>query len=242
MNLCERCNGLEAQIKSLGQAKALASQASYFEKRANELTAISSEFTSISKMFALLKNQKVKIELLFDLRFDYWHSQFVSLKEKYDNDPNSILDPVPGQDARVVLLNPLKQLPSTVKVAITSEWCEWANGQIPAINDDLLVVLASISSMKSKVERLRSLKRTALEIANRLPNSQMDIDSYAACMRDLKQTLDALDGGEIPKEVINFLRVAGRLEGADYDQLTPCVLKWFREHHLEKTLRIRVTC
>jgi hypothetical protein len=60
-------------------------------------------------------------------------------------------------------------------------------------------------------------------------------------MKDLRQAWDALAGGEIPKEVINFLRIAGSSQGADFDQLTPNVQKWFREHELEKTLRIRVT-
>jgi len=241
VNLSERCIDLEAQIKSLGQAKVLASQASHFEKRADELTAVSREFAPISNMFDLLKDVKIKFQLSSDLNLDYWHSQFVSLKEKYDSDPNFILNPVPGQDARAVLLNPMKQLPSTVKAAITSEWTAWAHGQIPAINDDLIGVLASISSMKIKVERIRALKRTALEIANRLPSSKNDVDAFTVCMKDLRQAWDALAGGEIPKEVINFLRIAGSSQGADFDQLTPNVQKWFREHELEKTLRIRVT-
>jgi len=242
MNLAERNGQLIAKLKALEEAKQLASQADYFEKRAEELKIAFDELAPIAELIVLLKKlKKIEFSSLSVIAIGSWNFRFTELRKQYLTDPQSILNPTPGEDARAVFLNPLKQLPVKIRGLVAVEWSSWANREIPPINDELIGVLSGVASMKSKVGTLRVLKRSAIESASKLPNSELEIERFLGFVKSIRQTWDELAGDGIPKEVIEFLRSAGRPEGANISQLTPAIHKWFSKHHLDQSLRIRVT-
>jgi len=240
VSLIERSRELAAQLHRLGQLKDHASQAVHFEKRADELTIAASQLIPVSKTFEVLKALNLDFQSLAELSLSAWNFRFSELRSRYALDAQCILDPTPGEDARAVFLNPLKNLPVKIRTALTLEWAAWSKLQIPPISDDLLSVLAAVGSMKPKVEKLRVLKRTAVDTTARLPASKADLDAFLVGIASIRQAWEDLAGDGIPKEVIDFLRAAGRSDGAPVEQLTSPILEWLRTHHLDQTLRIRM--
>jgi hypothetical protein len=241
MNLIQRNEQLIAQLGELERTKSLASQASHFEKRAQELGTAAQELVAISKIVVLLSEvTSIHFKSLSKCNLEDWNFRFTDLQKKYTANLQSILDPTPGEDPRTVLLNPLRQLASKIRTSLVEEWSSWSLQEIPAFNDELMNVLSTVASMKSKVEQLRSLKRSINETANNLPVSRLQIDSFLSAIKSIRETLETLEGEGVPKEVVEFLRSAGRPNGASLAQLTPVVHKWFADQNLVQSLRVRV--
>jgi DNA repair ATPase RecN len=241
MNLIQRNEQLIAQLHELERTKSLASQASHFEKRAQELGAAAQELVPISKIVVLLSEVTgIQFKSLSKCNLEDWDFRFTDLQKKYAANPETILDPTPGEDPRTVLLNPLRQLTSKIRTSLGEEWSTWSLQEIPAFNDELMNVLSTVASMKSKVEQLRSLKRSINETANNLPDTRLQIDSFLISIKSIRETLETLEGEGVPKEVVEFLRAAGRPNGASLAQLTPVIHKWFADQNLVQSLRVRV--
>jgi hypothetical protein len=210
MNLIQRNEQLIAQLHELERTKSLASQASHFEKRAQELGAAAQELVPISKIVVLLSEVTgIQFKSLSKCNLEDWDFRFTDLQKKYAANPETILDPTPGEDPRSVLLNPLRQLTSKIRTSLGEEWSTWSLQEIPAFNDELM-------------------------------NVRLQIDSFLIAIKSIRETLETLEGEGVPKEVVEFLRAAGRPNGASLAQLTPVIHKWFADQNLVQSLRVRV--
>lgn len=241
MNLVDRAAKIRADLKQLDQVRELAAKAAYFSKRADELQAAAAALTPIGMSYRLTSGLIDLAPLRSEVPIKWWNSRFRALGERYLEDPNSVLEPAPGEDARQAFLNPLKQLPQKLGALLQLQWSVWAQQQVPKINEEVLGVLAGVPSMAPKIASLRANRNRAAELAATLPSANSDLGDLKDAIDEVRRGWQEMAGEGVPLDVIDFLRIAGQSTGAALEQLTPSVLSWMRAHNLQDTLRIRIT-
>lgn len=240
MNLVESATTLKTDLAALEQLRKSAGAADRFERRAKELEAPAKDLSQLATVISLLRNHSVPNVQFEELALGEWETRLKRLRENYEQDPTTILDPYPNEDVRAKLLSPLKQLPLDVSSRVSAAWVSWVSCRLPAVSDDILNVLSGIPALRNSVEKLRALKQEVSIAASRLPQTQAHIDGVLKRIQALETAWGALTGAGIPKEVIQFLRAAGQVSGAPYAMLTPAVMQWLIEHQLHQSLTVKV--
>lgn len=238
--LFDRIESARQQATVLVKRRGEKDQAKRFEDRGQQLRGPAAQLKAVALHATVLKHAGVAINTLDADQLARWKARLQGLLDEFERDPSSILDPAPGEDARKVLLEPLKQLPSDVANTLIQEWQSWLREQAPAIPSELLDVLSVVPSLGPAVREIRSADAAVRVAGKSLPNDSGAVDAIKATASRLQALWDQLSSGGIPEEVVIFLRAAGQRDGAPYALLTPDVLRWMQQHDLLITLKIRL--
>lgn len=240
MTLLQRAQELSQRIAALDDLKRRADQAGVFERRANELAGPAEECQRLEAGARTLASHAIHLPSLDTSLARALHERVSDLRQRYAEDRNVMLDPFPAEDARFVLMQPLRQLPGKANVAMHDAWAQWAGVRLPQIDSEVLAVLGEIAALREPVRRIRSLGREAEQCCSTVPERTENIEYFLQLCTRIQQEWHNLTGEGIPQEVLTFLRAAGGPSGAAFSLLTSEVLEWLSTHGLKQALRVRM--
>lgn len=132
----------------------------------------------------------------------------------------------------------IDSLAKSVKQHLERNWKHYLAQQMPSTNDELLNLLAKISSFRADVEHIQKLKADVYKV--KFPETESIFEYLENSIKNLKKCWEDLSGDDVPEAVLIFLRRAAATEGAPLDLLTPEVTEWLDRHHISHALRIRL--
>jgi hypothetical protein len=240
VNLFERVAHTRQRIHDLRALKERAARASEFEQRAQTLRGIASGLGTISTPATVMHQAGIDVSQLDRVSLVGIQIKAEQLKDFYEKDRNSILNPFPDQDFRQVFLAPCSALKQKTETALKEAWSIWVRGKRPAIDQEVLNVLAGVNALSRTVVSIQELLSQIARHASALPTNAEDVKEVIDSCAQADQAWHALAGDGIAPEILTFLRAAGSGIGAQYDLLTPSVLEWLDAHKLRHLLRIRL--
>jgi hypothetical protein len=240
MSLLERIERSRTRIDALQALKKRATQAADFEQRANTLSSIAASLAILETPSAVLQQAGIRVPELDRALMSQLHLKAVQLRDGYKVDRANILNPFPGNDAKFVFFNPSNTFKQRTEEAFRNAWSEWVQRRMPAIDQEVLSVLAGVNALRTAVAKVQTLLGQIKSCIQKLPQSKEDVDQVVLLCADANRDWHELAGDGIDPEVLAFLRVAGSADGAAYDLLTPSILEWIEAHGLRRVLRIRL--
>lgn len=240
-SLFDRVNAARNQVGTLMARRREKDEAKHFELRGQQLRAPSESLRASTYRGAILKAARIQLQGIDAEALERWRTRLQDLLVAFEEVPTSILDPVPGDDARKVLFEPLAQFSAGIQTALQTSWKSWVLEQVPSISDELLEVLAAVPALGTQVAEIRNTWAKLRQVAGSLPDDEDVVSSTKAAAYRLVTLWESLAGGGIPSEVVTFLRSAGQRNGAAFPLLTTEVADWLRNHDLLDTLRIRLS-
>ncbi|WP_333983552.1 hypothetical protein [Burkholderia gladioli] len=240
-SLFDRVQAARNQVGTLMARRREKDEARHFELRGQQLKAPSESLRASAYREVILKAARIRVQGIDTEALERWRARLQNLLVAFEETPTSILDPVPGDDARKILFEPLAQFSAQIQTALQTSWKSWVLEQQPSISIELLEVLAEVPALATQVAEIRNMWAKLRQVAGELPGSEDEISSTKATADRLVTLWESLAGGGIPSEVVTFLRSAGQRNGAAFALLTTEVADWLRNHDLLDTLRIRLS-
>ena len=240
MNLLERVAQTKSRIHALEGLKERAARASEFEQRAQTVCNIARGLDMLCLPATVLKQAGIEVPQLDQLLLIVLRTKAQQLKEDYARDPSSILNPFPEQDFRQVFVTPCNAFKQKAETALSEAWSGWVRSKMPAIDQEVLNVLAGVNALSRAVASIQALLTLIGDQSGTLPTSVEDVKAVLALCAQTNQAWHELAGEGIAPEILAFLRAAGSGVGAPYDLLTPSILAWLDAHHLRRVLRVRL--
>lgn len=240
MSLLERVELAKGRIDALRSLKQRADQAADFEQRAKVLTVLAAELEAVRAPAAVLEQAGIAAapadeKLLAPLR-----ARAGLLKDGYAQDRSSIIAPFPGEDFRYVFLAPCNAFRQKAEAALHGAWSGWVQRNTPAIDQEVLRVLSTVSALSTTVTRIQAQLALIDRHAAVLPRDAADVEYVRELCAQANEAWHALAGDGIAPNVLAFLRNAGSSTGASHDALTPSILQWLDDHNLRRVLRVRL--
>ncbi|RNB92516.1 hypothetical protein EDM56_02135 [Brevibacillus fluminis] len=134
----------------------------------------------------------------------------------------------------------LKSASTTVKKALLDAWKTYVNSLLPQINQETLLIFRKISSFRADIEKMEHHLQAIHTIASCLPLNDSDIKKLQDRSADIHQIWMKFGQGNVPKEVLDFLKLAGSSVGAPIHLLTPEVITWLEDHGITNHCTIRI--
>ena len=240
MNIFERAAQLSSEINDLHALKIRATQAELYEKRANDLSIPVSELFPLNGSVHVLTQLNIPIQLIDRNLVVSLYLRIKDLKSRYEIDRNAIIDPFPGEDVRFVFTQPLSQFPQKINAALRETWSNWAQKNVPSIDNEVLEILTEISALHNSVAGIQRLKMNAESYGASLPSNLDDVNSLTNICNKILEEWHSLTGDGISEGVLKFLREAGNKDGAKFESLNSEVDEWLELHDLKGSLRIRM--
>lgn len=122
---------------------------------------------------------------------------------------------------------------------LTRAWQEHTAAQPITTNRELLDVLDRLPRFRPTIQRIRSLADRVRQAQGTLPASRAQVDAYHSLVAQVRAEWQQLGGGQVPADVLVFLRGAVGPAGARLEHLTEEVRRWLAEHQLEGAFMIR---
>lgn len=240
-NLYDRYGLVRTQMGGLVGRRKEKAEAERFEDRARQVKAPALALENAAAHGKVLKDAGVAVEGVDGDAVARWRNRLNGLLESFQLSPTSILDPSPGEDVRRVLFEPLRQVAATLDGALQNSWQTWVDEQVPQISADLLQVLGAVPALSSAVSVVRSAQSELRLMAARLPSDVEDVVAAKSKAQRAQETWQTIVGGDIPEEVVLFLRAAGQRDGAAFLLFTTVVRDWLTQHSLLASLKIRLS-
>ncbi|QKY02430.1 hypothetical protein G3257_09335 [Janthinobacterium lividum] len=240
MSLLERVEHTRERIRALKSMKERAAQASKFEQRATTLGGIASALNTLCAPVAALTQAGVDVPQLDHALLGALRKKSIQLIEGYTQDRSSILSPFAGEDFRHVFVTPCGTFKQRSETALKDAWSGWVRTQTPTIDQEVLSVLSRVSALHETVTGIQALLGQISRLADTLPLNVLDVEEVSALCTQADHAWHELAGDGIAPDVLAFLRAAGSVVGASYDQLTPSILEWIDAHNLRRVLKIRL--
>ena len=241
MTLLARIEHARKSLAGLDAQMALLEKAGVFEHRANQLSEPAEQLEALTVPAKVLRDAGATIEALGSGKLNALRSMLKTVQKNYVDDPQTILDPIPNEDARPKLLEPLKHLPNVVRPALEQSWQRWIESRAAFINTEILELFAKVPSFSSDVARIRHLQEQLRLMSTTLPTSDDIPNRVLATAEGINNTWQRLTAEGLPDDVLLFLRAAGSREGANYEMLTEETMEWLERRALVRTLRIRLS-
>jgi len=240
VTLSDRIAGARKGLRDLADRRVLEKEATLFELRATQFSEPSRRLRELASCAEVLSGDGIRVEGLDRAWLEQLRLRLTSLRDAFEESAPTILDPTPNEDARFLVFQPLDKLPAAVEGALKASWNSWIVEQSPPITEDVLVVLIAVSALRDTVSQIQRLRNQVRQWANTLPASAAVVATVRATCEEIRRAWELLAGGDLPEEVVTFLRAAGR-DGAPYTMLTPATEAWLRQNRLLDTLKVRLS-
>jgi hypothetical protein len=128
---------------------------------------------------------------------------------------------------------------ASTREALRGAWQQWVLRDFAAAGPESM--LAHYPAFKAKAYEVQQWRESLAELANRLPDTERDIDTVLEARLRLTAALAELAGPDLDADVADFLRAAATTGYSVEDLLArPALVSWIQCHGLAKTLSIRV--
>jgi hypothetical protein len=234
LSLVARSSAALDRLRRLEETARLANEGDRVRTRAEELERPASELEHVALVVQALRRRGISIELpksaVVSLR-----QQLAALRDRYRSDPNQIT----AADGRLrfSLWDPLRALPSELRGFVLESWRSHAKSLVREQSVELLNVLEHVPGLQADASAIRQLATEFDHLSDSLPQDEAGIDHLEEIAGEIERRWQSLEGGGIPREIIDFLAAAA-VTGAPLDLLTPAVREWLDERSLTRHVRI----
>ncbi len=133
----------------------------------------------------------------------------------------------------------VEDVASRLQAELTRSWQDHTAAQAITTNRELLDVLDRLPRFRPTIQRIRALVERVRQAQATLPANEAQITAYRQLVGQAQAEWQQLGGGQVPAEVLVFLRGAVGPTGARLEHLTDGVRHWLSEHQLEGSFAIR---
>jgi hypothetical protein len=237
LSLVARASAALDRLKRLDETARLANEGDRVRTRAEELERPASELEHLALVADALRKRDISIELpgssVVSMR-----GQLATLRERYRSDPSQIT----AADGRLrfSLWDPLRALPTELRSVVLSAWRLHARSLIREQSVELLDVLEHVPGLQADARAIRELATEFDRLSESLPHDEAGIDRLEGIASEIERRWQSLEGGGIPREVIDFLAAAS-VTGAPLDLLTPAVREWLDDRSLTRYVRLSLS-
>ncbi|MFF2091284.1 hypothetical protein [Paenibacillus sp. NPDC058174] len=129
---------------------------------------------------------------------------------------------------------------TSVCQGLLQEWKIYIEGLMPYIQQDTLNIFKKVPAFKRETELIEQHMASLRTHMNNLPIDSAEIEKLKEMSKVLHQLWKKFGQGDVPTEVLHFLRLAGSSTGAPLSILTEEILNWLNEHGIYNDCSIRI--
>ena len=237
LSLVGRASAAVDRLKRLDETARLANEGDRVRTRAEELERPATELEHVAIVVDALRRRGISI-VIPESSVVSMREQLAALRERYVTDPNQIT--AADGRLRLSLWDPLRALPSELRGVVLEAWRSHARGLIREQSVELLDVLEHVPGLQADASAIRQLAIEFDRLSDRLPQDEAGIARAKELADEIERRWQSLEGGGIPREVIDFLAAAA-VTGAPLDLLTPAVRAWLDERSLTRHVRLSLS-
>lgn len=237
----DRISQARTIVRELVRRRDESKEAGRYEERVSQLRDPAARASQAAVYAQVFSDHGVPLRGIDNEAIGRWRARLLQTLAAYDENTATILDPAPGENAKIVFFEPLRQATIALSDSLLGSWRAWVLDQTPAIPGELLQVLAGVPALNETVSSIRELQNRLRKVAEALPGDAGRIGDVKSDAAQLAQLWASISGSGIPRTVITFLRAAGERGGAAFSLLTPEVVAWMEQHALVESLRIRLS-
>lgn len=232
--LSSRSSEAVQRLSDLSQLKDIAKSVDSFKQRRDQLAAEQKEFAALAHQVRLLRLRGVDVvvpKLIWFLQ-----SEFAKIQTNFQSAPDSLT-----QANLQTVFNQSTKCRQELANALLIAWEGYVDTQRLKLDATILSVLGAVPSFRESVSNLVELDGQVAARRARFPKSDADFDALHHAVGEMQRIWNELGGEGLPKEVLDFLRIAGnRSIGARLDLLDK-VRPWLLERGLEVSFRVVIS-
>ena len=232
--IVSRCERLRIRIETKKQVERNAREIARFKKVRDILTQQATRLSSLVASSGVLEAAGITVRP-YSTGSDAAIALVRKLKQSFAESPDIVVD---EQFNPVRLERALKAAAEALQEHLISCWRRYALGLIPPANTAVLDALGA--AFFREVHLIRTASAKLAQAAERLPGSLEEIRTIKQEATRVHETWGQLGGGDVPQEVLTFLRSAASSSGAELDLLTEEVRSWLASHRILNSFTIRV--
>lgn len=233
--ILDQCKELCTQIAEKKQMRLNVEQLKRFHKIRDLFTQ---QVNRLGPLLSVLRTLRSANLAYIDLSQDAkpLATKVVAIRDQFRAKPESIIDertftPAPFSES-------VTGIGDQLQADLQAAWSKYTDRNIPATNREVLDVLATafpreVQQLRQRAERLDLTRHT-------LPTNAEELREFDDDVAELQQAWSQLGGGDVPAEVIAFLKAAAAPTGAAIDLLTDDVRRWLTQHGIARSFAIRV--
>lgn len=207
-----------------------------FQNRRDELDKYVRRTAEIIKTLRVLRIRRIVEAQWSQPEGKYVLQLLQEAQSKFVTDSEWII----GQSALDELKRNLDSYLKKLADSLKKVWKEFCRLNLPMLPDDVLQVLGQISSYREDVALIRKHLQDMQGRAEILPNLVSDVDAFMELKQEIDEAWQRLGQGELPEDVLKFLKSASSKQGAGLHLLTPEVVQWLESNHLQSSFSVQL--
>ena len=228
---------LVARAERYKQLKAQAAHAQIFDTRARQLNAASERVQAAVAQLAALRTAGISAGFTLSADDDL-RVKTDALQAGFEQDPAFVDSP--GFDLRYAYTDRLLGLAKAVQEAALSAWQAYVRANSEAVSQDILQALSAVAEYRSTIASIQDCQRRVAALAAQVPaDVRLAIKQLGSAVQEQREAWQKLTGGDLPRDVILFLRACMSQSGAELRLLTPAVIDWLNGRNLSNAFRVR---
>lgn len=206
-----------------------------FRSRSTQLQELVKNLNEVSVSYQVMRNAGIDCPNFMDTLepvFILTNSKIKLYLEK----PDWVLDTTEFQSFQKTI----KSSVELVKKRLLENWSQYIQSACPRIQQETLSIFSKISSFQRDIETMRRLMLHIDSISKQLPVSVSVTDQLKTSIDELHHLWAKFGQGNVPEDVLSFLKLAGSSNGAPIHLYTPSVFGWLEQHDILKYCTIRI--
>lgn len=229
--LTARSSDAVRQLHDLRQQKEIVKSVDAFKQRRDELATEQKAFAELMRKGRLLRSHGLDVEIPKLVWF--LQGEFSKVQTNFEATPDSLT-----QSNLKTVFNQSTKCREELSVALLEAWQGYVEAMRLKLDAAILSVLSGVPNFRNAVASLQELD-TRIEIhRGRVPRSDEDFDALQHDVEKMKRIWDELGGEGLPKEVLDFLRIAGNRSVGSPLELLDKIRPWLIERELEVSFRV----
>jgi len=219
-------------MDSLKKMQEASSDNKNFIERNNKLEKIVLELHQINIVVSLFRKEGFDVNVASQLNYGF--SLFSQLKEEWEKDENSIIEP---NDffTKVRFTNVEKE----IKQQLEEQWENFLSEKRPNVHYGQLQILKNIPDLREVVNELNDQLGEYNDLKNIFPSQSSEFQLVIQLSNEMKKLWSKLDSKNIPQVIMDFIKKAGTSEGISLEEITPEIIAWLKEHKLIHLCKVR---
>ncbi|WP_438447071.1 hypothetical protein [Gorillibacterium sp. sgz5001074] len=207
----------------------------FFTTRKTALQEIVSALAGVSTSYQVMTNVGIPCPNLRETIESALTMVKIRLKHFLDN-PNKALD---GQEF-VPFQRQLKSAVETLNKRLLDIWNAYIQQSLPHIQTETLVIFKKISSFQQDIEVMNQRLQLIGNASNHLPMTVNEVKKVTEEIKSVHAIWNRFGQGNVPGEVLEFLKLAGSPNGAPIRLWTSEVIQWLEEQGIKEHCTIRI--
>lgn len=227
--ISERLTAIRARAKEYSEASRIAEDRNQYQHILGELAPLARTLEVIGISRALLLKESIELPDP-EPPGELTAKEVGTLRSAFADDSGVIIDSAETR-SRKKLLARVAAIASAWHNQTLQAWSEFVGQLTPDLDGEVLLILQGVPDLSRSVQEAREGLEDLRKASAQLPARAADVDLVRSIADRTRVVLGSIGGGDMPQEVIRFLRAAG-VGGADLGQLTDTVRVWLEKHEI----------